>query len=200
MKHVAPDGTQDGVSAAMYTVGEGSGAHELLEMPALPKEVMDGIGQLMAALVRLREAETRLSEASMKFMKLSSQDMRALHYLIAAKRQSAIVTPGMLANHLEISPASTTKLLNRLEQGNHVVRHVHPTDRRAFMIEITQDTERSAKQTVGKQQARRFYAAARLTNTEREAVTRFLNDMANELSLSNAEWADESKDARRDAL
>lgn len=199
MKQAAPEGTQDGVSAGMYTVGKGSGAHELIEMPALPEDVMEGIGQLMAALVRLREAETRLSEASMKFMKLSSQDMRALHYLITAKRQSVIVTPGMLANHLEISPASTTKLLNRLEQGKHIVRHVHPTDRRAFMIEVTQETALSAKQTVGKQQARRFYAAARLTDTEREAVTRFLNDMANELSLSNAEWVDKPDGARRGA-
>ena len=130
-----------------------------------------------------------MSRASADGVKLSEQDMRALHYLIVAKRQGEIVTPGMIAAHLEISAASTTKLLNRLEREGHIVRHVHPRDRRALMIEVTPKTEASAKQTVGKQQARRFYAAARLTSEERAAVTRFLTDMANEISLTRADWA-----------
>ena len=46
--------------------------------------------------------------------------------------------------------------------------------------------------TVGRQQAKRFHAAARLTAAERDVVIRFLGDMTNELSIADAAWANES--------
>lgn len=153
------DETVERISENLYRVGLKAGSSDLVDVSNVPPAAMDEIADLMNALARLREAETKLSEASRKYMKLSEQDMRALHYLIVAKRQGDIVTPGMLAAHLRISPASTTKLLNRLERDAHIVRSMHPSDRRAFMIDITPETESSAKQTVGRQQARRFYAA-----------------------------------------
>lgn len=181
--------TGDRISENLYRVGMKAGSSDLVDVSDVPEAAMEEIAQLMNALARLREAETLLSEASRKYMKLSEQDMRALHYLIVAKRQGEIVTPGMIAAHLRISAASTTKLLNRLERDNHITRRLHPRDRRAFVIEVTPETEASAKQTVGRQQARRFYAAARLTSEERAAVTRFLTDMAEEISLTRADWA-----------
>lgn len=193
MESSEADGARDPISDNLYMVGGTLGKSELIDMPSLSPEEGLEIARLMNALARLREAELRLSEASRKYMKLSTQDMRALHYLIVAKRQGELVTPGMLASHLRISAASTTKLLNRLERGNHVVRLLHPTDRRAFRIEITPETEASAKQTVGRQQARRFYAAARLTSGEREVVTRFLDDMREEISFKETDWAHDSR-------
>ncbi|EYT54712.1 MarR family transcriptional regulator [Leucobacter sp. UCD-THU] len=181
--------TADRISENLYRVGMKAGSSDLVDVSDVPEAAMKEIAQLMNALARLREAETLLSEASRKYMKLSEQDMRALHYLIVAKRQGEIVTPGMIAAHLRISAASTTKLLNRLERDNHITRRLHPRDRRAFVIEVTPETEASAKQTVGRQQARRFYAAARLTSEERAAVTRFLTDMTEEISLTRADWA-----------
>ncbi|WP_240423112.1 MarR family winged helix-turn-helix transcriptional regulator [Leucobacter sp. wl10] len=150
---------------------------------------LDQIGRLMQALVTLRETEQAILDASEKYMKLSAQDMRALHYLIVARNRDATVTPSMIAAHLKISPASTTKLLNRLERGGHIVRNMHPTDRRAFAIAITPETAVAAKETVGRQHARRVHAAARLTSDERETVIRFLLDMAQEISITDAEWA-----------
>lgn len=189
MENAEQAGARDPVAANLYAVGTRAGTGELIDLPDLPQEELDEIGRLMNALARLREAELLLSEASRKYMRLSAQDMRALHYLIAAKRQGEIVTPGMISGHLRISAASTTKLLNRLERDGHVNRRLHPTDRRAFAIEITPETETSAKRTVGRHQARRFYAAARLTSSEREAVTRFLDDMTEEISLDKTDWS-----------
>lgn len=182
---------EDRVTRSLYRL-EASGTGVERDYPNLDESDLAGISSLMNTLARLREAELLLSEASRKYMKLSDQDMRALHYLIVAKRQGQIVTPSALAAHLRISAASTTKLLNRLERGNHIVRRLHPQDRRAFMIEITPETETSARESVGRQQARRFHAAARLTRDEREVVTRFLADMTDEISLDNAEWTRES--------
>lgn len=180
---------QESVSQHLYDVNSSDPHSELVDRSGLSADSVSQIGKLMKALSGLREAEQSLSEASEKYMKLKKQDMQALHYLIVAANRKEVTTPGMLASHLKISAASTTKLLNRLEQGAHVVRHIHPTDRRAFAIEVTPETRASAMQTVGRQQANRFHAAARLTSQERDVVIGFLEDMTQEISPDNADWA-----------
>lgn len=189
MLNAGDQGAQESVSRHLYDVNSSDPDSELVDRSGLSAEDISQIGKLMTALSTLRETEQALSEASEKYMKLSKQDMRALHYLIVAANRKEVATPGMLASHLNISAASTTKLLNRLEQGAHVVRRVHPTDRRAFAIEVTPETRASAMETVGRQQANRFYAAARLTAQERDMVIGFLEDMTQEISPDNAAWA-----------
>lgn len=187
------DAGQDAISAGLYDVDSSDPRSELIDRSAIPAEDVMQINKLMKALSQLREAEMAVSDASQRYMKLSALDMRALHYLIVAQNQGVTVTPGILATHLHISAASTTKLLNRLEAGAHIVRRVNPSDRRAFAIEVTKETERSANETVGRHQSRRFYSAARLTPAEREIIIRFLDDMTAELSLSTATWANGSQ-------
>jgi DNA-binding MarR family transcriptional regulator len=77
------------------------------------------------------------------------------------------------------------------------MRHAHPTDRRALTVTVTPDTRRAATTSVGRQQARRVYAAARLTSAERKAVARFLDDMAHELLAGSREWNDEHEAVSR---
>lgn len=180
----------DSIAANLYNVESSDPRGELVDRTGLSSEEVAQIGRVMHALVALRAAEQKVSDASQEYMQLSAQDMRALHYLIVAKHRGEVATPGMIAAYLGVSAASTTKLLNRLEKGAHIVRHVHPLDRRAFAIEVTDETEAAAKLTVGRQHAKRFDAAARLTGDEREAVIRFLNDMAEGMSLSGVEWAE----------
>ena len=182
-------GAHDPITENMYTGSQNSFPGDLIDSSDLSNADREQIAQLMDALARLREAERTLAEASRRFMKLSEQDMRALHYLIAAKRQNAVVTPKMLSAHMLMSAASVTKLINRLEREGHVIRKLHPSDRRAYAIDVTAATARSARETVGRAQARRIHAAVRLTSRERDAVIRFLDGMADELSLSNADWA-----------
>lgn len=71
------------------------------------------------------------------------------------------------------------------------MRSPHPTDRRALAITITEETRHAAMQTVGRQQAKRFYAAARLTREERAVVIRFLEDMTQEIALPDEAWVTE---------
>lgn len=184
-------GAHDPITENMYTGSQNSFPGDLIDSSDLSNADREQIARLMNSLARLREAERRLSEASRRFMKLSEQDMHALHYLLAAERQDSVVTPKMLSAHMSMSAASVTKLINRLEREGHVVRRLHPSDRRAYAIEITAETARSARETVGRSQARRVYAAARLSHRERDAVIRFLDGMADELSLSNADWANQ---------
>ena len=155
----------------------------------LPKEEIAQISDLMNALADLRATEDAVAEASTKYMDLNRTDMRALHYLIVCQNRGQVATPTAIANHLGISTASTTKLLDRLEDGGHIVREPHPTDRRALAISITPGTRQAAMETVGKHQARRFKAAKRLTPEERDVVLRFLQDMNAELDIAGADWA-----------
>lgn len=177
----ALEGESDSVADQLYEVDAVDPTSRLVDRSGIATSDIEQIGQLMSALAALRAAEQRLSEASQKYMKLSQQDMRAIHYLIVASHQGVMVTPGALAAHLEISAASTSKLLNRLEKGNHITRDVHPNDRRAFSVRVTPDTAESAMDTVGRQQAQRFHSAARLTTDERDVVIEFLKDMTDRL-------------------
>jgi len=162
----------------------------LIDRSSIGEDELRQIGELMNALGELRAAERRLSEAAQRYMRLNETDMRALHFLIVMGYRGELVTPGQLAQHLGISTASTTKLLDRLERGAHIVRAPHPTDRRALTVSITPETHRAARESVGRQQARRFHAAARLDAAEREIVIRFLREMASDLETPDGASAD----------
>lgn len=175
------DGTES-VSASMYHVDANNPQRALIDTSAYdPAEVAE-ISAVMAALGRLREAERALLRASQEYMKLSETDMRAIHFVIVSGNKGVVATPSAIAAHLEISTASVTKLLDRLERGGHVLRHAHPSDRRALAITVTDKTRQAATDSMGRHQSRRFYAAARLTSEERGVVVRFLDDMTNEIS------------------
>lgn len=177
---------------SIYDVDAGDPRQELLDRSSTDPEDVRQISELMAAFGDLRDAEQKLAEASRRYMQLNDTDMRALHYLIVCAHREVVATPGGIAQHLSISTASTTKLLDRLERGGHIVRRPHPTDRRALAITITPETRRAAMETVGRQQAKRFHAAARLSREERDIVIRFLRDTTNEISLRDESWARES--------
>lgn len=180
------------LASSMYDVQSNDPESALIDRSKVSPEDLAHISEVMASLGRLRDAEQRLTEASQRYMKLGRSDMRALHFLIVARHSGTIITPGAIANHLGISSASTTKLLDRLESGGHIVREPHPTDRRALAISITEETRVAAMDTVGRLQAKRFHAAARLTTEERDVVIRFVNDMTEQIALRNAAWANES--------
>lgn len=175
--------------SAFYSVESSDPRSQLVDRSAMDAATVAQINELMNALGALRTAENELSEASRRYMKLNETDMRALHFLIVAENRGEAATPGAIAHHLKISTASTTKLLDRLTAGGHITREPHPHDRRALVIRITEETRTAAMETVGRQHAGRFVAAARLTADERETVIRFVRDMTEQLSLRDAAWA-----------
>ena len=178
--------------AAIYDVDASDPRSTLIDRTGVEPEDLRQIAALRGALGELREAEQRLSQVSRRYMQLNETDMRALHYLIVCSNRGVVATPGGIAHQLGISTASTTKLLDRLERGGHIRRAPHPSDRRALAISITPETRHAAMETVGRQQSKRFYAAARLTAEERDVVIRFLRDMTAEISLTGEEpWAQE---------
>lgn len=163
---------------AMMDVRVVDPTQSLVDFSALSDNEITQITGVLTAIKRWRESEQAISFQSRSDMHLGENDMKALRFLVAAQHQHLVVTPGSLAEHLAISTASTTKLLDRLESAGHIHRSPHPTDRRALMISITTATHEHVRDTVGRTHARRFDVAARLSPQEREVVVRFLNDLS----------------------
>ncbi|WP_295010357.1 MarR family winged helix-turn-helix transcriptional regulator [uncultured Microbacterium sp.] len=160
---------------------------DLVARAHLAEAEVDEIVGMMTALRAWREADERMSAASRQYMKLNQNDMRAVRYLMACENAGELATARALAEHLGISSAATTKMLDRLERGGHVRRLPHPADRRSIVLQITPETRRSARAGVGRLHARRFEVGARMTSQERRVVTRFLRDLA---ATENAEGSE----------
>ena len=190
------DSQPNGASAAgsaefssLYNISDNDPDRSWTPTQGMAAEEVEHISELMGALGELRRTERKLSEASRHYMKLNETDMRAIHYLSLCANRGVVATPGSIARHLNISTASTTKLLDRLQAAEHITRTQHPKDRRAFAVRVTPQTHQAAVETVGRQQAKRIHAAARLSAEERDVVIRFLLDMAAEISPHGQSWA-----------
>ncbi len=86
--------------------------------------------------------------------------------------------PVELGNRLGIRSASATVLVDRLEESGHVRREPHPDDRRRVLLV---PTELSGQQTMAALRpllADIEAAAAKLTESQAAAVTRFLTEAA----------------------
>ncbi|GAA1629022.1 MULTISPECIES: MarR family winged helix-turn-helix transcriptional regulator [Brevibacterium] len=181
--------------SAVYDVDASDPQARLVDRAGMEPVDIEQITELMTAFGELRDAEQALSEASRRYMHLNATDMRALHYLIICRHRDVLGTPRGIADHLAITPAATTKLLDRLERGGHITRAPHPHDRRAQAISITLETYTSAMETVGRAQSQRFHAAARLSRDERETVIRFLRDTKDEITSAGESWTAEADDS-----
>jgi len=166
------------ISASMIDPRVIDPRQELVSHDDLSDEELAQVVRLLAAMRAWRDADQRLSFESRAHLKLNETDMKALRYIIASMNADVPVTAGALSDHLHISTASTTKLLDRLERAGHVVRRPHPTDRRAVTVEITPETHREVRRTMGLQHARRFELVRALSPADRETVTRFLEDLS----------------------
>ena len=150
----------------------------LIPRDGLAEGELEGIMEVLAAVKRWREAENRMSEKSRSEMKLGDNDMKAMRFIIVSTNKGTTVTPGMIADHLGISTASTTKLLDRLAVAGHITRSPHLSDRRAVVITVNPQAHTDVQETVGRLHARRFQVAAKLDANEREIVIRFLDELS----------------------
>lgn len=151
---------------------------EMVQYRSLDEEELDHTVQVLESLRRWHQTERRMSEESRRYMELGETDMRALRYAIAVGRHGRAVTPRMLAEHLGISTASVTKMLDRLAAADHIRRTPHPVDRRSTVVEVAEETRRAARESIGRSHAERFRVAAELSSEERDVVIRFLSALA----------------------
>ena len=88
------------------------------------------------------------------------------------------IGPAELGQRLGIRSASATALVDRLEHSGHVRRQPHPDDRRRVTLVPCEQSAGRTMAAMAPMLAGIEAAAARLTDTEREVVTRFLTEAA----------------------
>lgn len=150
---------------------------DLIDRSGMSQDDVESCFRVLEGMRRWQTAARALSEASKRYMKLNDSDMRAIRMMIRSHEQGLLVTPKDVAREVGISSASTTKLIDRLVAGGHLIRVPHPRDRRTMCLQVTDSTRRSAHDTIGRQHARRFSAVASLDAEDRAAVMRFLSAM-----------------------
>ncbi|BDI21286.1 MarR family winged helix-turn-helix transcriptional regulator [Herbiconiux sp. L3-i23] len=132
---------------------------------------------VLNALRAYRSAESAMRKRTRSSMGMGETDLSALRYLLAEARAGRTVSPKDLAVRLEISTASVSVLIDRLEKSGHVVRRRSPTDGRGVIVEATPSTEAEVRGTLGAMHGRMHEVADSMTPEEARAVVHFLRRM-----------------------
>jgi DNA-binding MarR family transcriptional regulator len=132
---------------------------------------------VLDALRRYRSSEQSMRRRTRAWMGMGETDLVAVRYLLEARRSDRVVTAKDLAQHLEISSASTTVLVDRLERSGHVRRGEHPTDGRAIVVTATPAADRAVRAAMGRMHRAMLDVAEQLDDAERAVVRSFLERM-----------------------
>jgi DNA-binding MarR family transcriptional regulator len=110
-------------------------------------------------------------------MHMGTTDLQALRFLIKAQGEQRIVSGRDLADHLGMTSASVTALLDRLTKSGHVQRTPHPTNRRSNMVTATPGSDDEVRQTLGAMHARMIETTRALSPADAALIEQFLTTM-----------------------
>ncbi len=137
--------------------------------------------ELLEAVRRFRRADQEMRRRLSAGMDMNETDVQALQLVIATESHGGQVHPRDIAAHLRISTASTTKLLDRLTASGHLVRGVHPTDRRSVVVSSTPHAHHEIRARLERMHAAMAAIARGVPADARPHVRDFLRAMADHL-------------------
>jgi DNA-binding MarR family transcriptional regulator len=140
--------------------------------------VADGGRQEVALL--LRRLTVELDAVGQRFAGLHGlgrTDVRALVAIMDAARRGESVTAGSLGSSVELTSASVTALLDRLERAGHVRRVRDADDRRRVVLELSESAMAAGAAFFGGLQRDLVSAMASYSDAELDVVRRFLIEM-----------------------
>ena len=108
---------------------------------------------------------------------LGRTDVRALVAIMDAARRGESLTAGSLGASVELSSASVTALLDRLERSGHVRRVRDPDDRRRVVLEMSDSAMASGAAFFGGLQRDLVAAMASYSDADLAVVRQFLTEM-----------------------
>ena len=132
---------------------------------------------VLEAMRTFRAAELAMERRTQQSQGMNANDLLALRYVILAQREGRTIGPKELAQHLGISSASTTVLIDRLERAGRMRRTNSPFDRRALILEPTATTDAEIAEALGDVPEAMLEVAGRLSADQARVVIDFLNDM-----------------------
>lgn len=136
---------------------------------------------LLSAVRSFRVADTELRRRMSAEMDMNVTDLAALRHVIAHELAEDPATPLALAEHLHISGASTSKLLDRLTASGHLARIPHPHDGRSRIVVATDHAHAQVRERLTRMHERMLDIAHEVPLESRRAVVDFLLSMAEHL-------------------
>lgn len=143
--------------------------------PQTPHE--ESVMRLLQAVRAFSDAMDRMHGGMKGDMEMNATDLATLRMLIMREQRGEPVSPHDVARHLRITTASTTKLLDRLSASGHVERRPHPSDRRARIIVLTEESRRTFYRHFGARLQDMRAVADRYSDEELSLLTRFLGEL-----------------------
>lgn len=147
---------------------------------------------VLNALRRYRTAESAAQRRAREALGIGENALLALRVLVDAEADGHAVNAKELAERLQITPASTSALVDRLVQSGHVERRPDPNDRRGVILSASGSSMRRAITVIDELDTRAFAVAEHLPSVDMAVVVEFLEEMT-----SVVDEIDADKTARR---
>ncbi|ATG50161.1 MarR family transcriptional regulator [Brachybacterium vulturis] len=141
----------------------------------------DSAVELLSATRRFRRADHEMRRRMSAGMGMNMTDLAALRCVIAHELAGDPVTPLRLAQQLEISGASTSKLLDRLTASGHLERAPHPRDGRSRIVVATDHAHSQVRERLSGMHEQMLEIARAVPASARPAAIDFLQAMADHL-------------------
>jgi DNA-binding MarR family transcriptional regulator len=132
----------------------------------------------LVAIRALSDALERMHSGMKGDMEMNASDVAALRMMIMREQRGQAVSPHDIARHLRISTASTTKLLDRLTESGHVERRPHPSDRRARIVVLTDESRATFHRHFGERLQMMRRVAMAYDDDELRVINRFLDELS----------------------
>lgn len=142
--------------------------------------------ELLRAVRDLVAADRLMRRDLARRMSLGETDLRAIRFVMAATNHDRLVAPHDLAEHLGITTAATTTMLDRLSAAGHLERLPHPTDRRSKVVVATEHAYDEVRGQLSETHDRMRAAAARVPAAARPALVAFLEELT-EIMLADTD-------------
>jgi DNA-binding MarR family transcriptional regulator len=134
-------------------------------------------GELALLLRRLTVELDAVGQRFATVHGLNRTDVRALVAIMDAARGGRAMTAGGLGAAVDLSSASVTALLDRLERVGHVRRVRDPADRRRVALEMSESAMAAGAEFFGGLQRDLVAAMGSYSEEDLAVVRRFLTDM-----------------------
>ncbi len=139
-----------------------------------------GEDQRQEVALLLRRLSVELDAVGQRFATLHGlgrTDVRALVAIMDAARRGEALTAGVLGQAVDLSSASVTALVDRLERAGHVRRVRDPQDRRRVVLEMSESAMAAGGQFFGGLNRDLLAAMADYSEEELAVVHRFLSEV-----------------------
>jgi len=134
-----------------------------------------------AAVWRLLIAATGVNVTLARRLGLSVSDFSALDYVAQGQESGTQVGPTELAQHLGMSSASATALVDRMERAGHLQRRPRADDRRRVLLEVSDATREQIQAHLQPALDALQQLTDRLSDHERGAVLNHLDGISTAL-------------------